>query len=94
MNLLLVYEEEHKIRRLNKYLGALHSHIQRQVMYSKPKTIGEACNQAQYIKGDKKRMQSGALKREEQQRDSKKGWLKMQKNKGRNGSCYPTKLGT
>jgi hypothetical protein len=47
---------------LLKYLGGLHSHLWKQVMLFKPRTIDEACVQAQYLEniGNKKGQPSGS----------------------------------
>lgn len=48
--------------RVIKYLGSLHSHISREVLILKPKTLDEACIQAQYIENDKKKVQPSGSK--------------------------------
>jgi len=51
---------------LLKYLGGLHHHIWGKVMFFKPKWMGEACVQAQYLeKIGLKKMQSKGLKQKE-----------------------------
>ncbi|KAH9310310.1 hypothetical protein KI387_044715, partial [Taxus chinensis] len=39
---------------LTKYLGGLHTHLQRKVISMKPKDLNEACIQAYYIDDEKK----------------------------------------
>jgi hypothetical protein len=59
---------------LLKYLGGLHSHLQKQVMLFRPRTMDEVCVQAQYMenKGQKKGQPSG-LKKKEDHEVSKEG---------------------
>jgi hypothetical protein len=51
---------------LLKYLGGLDSHLQKQVMLFKPRTMDEACVHAQYLEntGQKKGQPSGSKHKE------------------------------
>eukprot|EP00253_Pinus_taeda_P034565 PITA_34565 len=64
---------------LLKYLGDLHRHLCDQVILFKPKTMGKAYVQAQYLENiGLKRVQSSGSKQKEQQETSKE-WKKKQK---------------
>jgi len=64
---------------LLKYLGGLHLHLREKVMLFKPKTMDEACVQAQYLENIcLKRAQSSGLKQKEQQ-ETYKEWKKKKK---------------
>ena len=59
---------------LLKYVGGLHSHLRRQVLFFKPITIDEAYMQAQYLDDmDKKEGKPSGSKWKEHQDTSKEG---------------------
>jgi len=65
-----------------KYLGGLNRHLREKMMLLKPKMVGEACVQAQYLDNiGLKRAQSSGSKQKEQQDASKDG-----KNKYKGGN--------
>jgi hypothetical protein len=51
---------------LLKYLGGLHSHLKKQVILFKPRTMDKACVHAQYMEniGHKKGQPSGSKQKE------------------------------
>jgi hypothetical protein len=63
---------------LLKYLGGLHNHLWKQVMLFKPRSVDEACVQAQYLEniGLKKGKSSGSKQKEQQDasKEGKKKW--------------------
>jgi hypothetical protein len=61
-----------------KYMGGLHSHLRKQVMFLKIRTMDEVCVQEQYLEniGPKKGNPSGSRYKENQEysKDGKKKW--------------------